>query len=146
MTQLYESLPSTTSANFACNCNARTARTFGVVNHAIKVLDVAQAVAAQLQGVSSGTQAIVHHIKGTLVLEGGAGVPIGYNDLHHGSPVHDGSDAPPVLIPAAMHKPKPLSRTAEGCREGVVFRACAYLQGPHLMHTLLKGTVEGLVC
>lgn len=51
-------------------CGGGAQRTPGVVDHAIKVLDVAQAVAAQLQGVGSGAQAVVHHIKGALVLEG----------------------------------------------------------------------------
>ena len=93
----------------ACHSTAQqsTARTFGVVDHAIEVLDVAQAVTAQLQGVSSGAQTIVHDIKGALMLERGTGVPIGYNDLHHGSSMHDGPNAPPILIPAPHTNPNP---------------------------------------
>ena len=107
MTLLYHCLPSTISAKLPCNSTAHTARTFGVVYHAIKVLDVAQAVAAQLQGVGGGAQAVVHDIKGALVLEGGAGVPIRYNDLHHGPSVHDRPYSPSILIPAAMHAATP---------------------------------------
>ena len=74
-------------------------RTLGIVDHAIKVLDVPQAITAQLQGVGGEAQAVVHDIEGTLVLEGVAGVAIGHNDLHHGPSVHDGPDAATVFIP-----------------------------------------------
>ena len=84
-----------------------TAHTSGVVDHAIKVFDVAKAVTAQLQGVGGGAQAIVHDIKGAFVLEGGAGVPIGHYDLHHGPSMHDGPDAATILIPAPHTNPNP---------------------------------------
>ena len=73
--------------------------TLGVVDHAIKVLDVTQAVTAQLQGVGSEAQAVVHDIEGALVLEGVAGVPIRHNDLHHGCSVHDGPHSPSIFVP-----------------------------------------------
>lgn len=72
---------------------------FGVVDHAIKVLDVTQAVTPKLKGVGCESQAIVHDIKGTLVLEGMAGVAIGHNDFHHGGTVHDGPHMTTILIP-----------------------------------------------
>lgn len=78
------------------------ASTFGIVDHAVKVFDVTQAVAPKLQGVGCEAQAIVHDIKGALVLEGVAGVTIGYNDLHHGTAVHDWSHMAPILIPAGV--------------------------------------------
>ena len=40
--------------------------TFAVIQHSIKVLDVAEAVAAQLQAVGAEAQAIVANIKGAL--------------------------------------------------------------------------------
>ena len=76
------------------------AHTLGIVDHAIKVLDVTQAVTAQLQGVGGGAQAIVHDIKGALVLEGVAWVSIWHNDLYHGPSVHDRSHTAAILIPA----------------------------------------------
>ena len=73
--------------------------TLSIIDHSVKILDVAQAVTAQLQRVCGEAKAIVHDIKGAFMLEGVAGVPIGHNDLHHGCPVHDGSHPPPILIP-----------------------------------------------
>ena len=82
-----------------------SAHTLGIVDHAIKVLDVTQAVTAQLQGVGGGAQPIVHDIKGALVLEGVAWVPIGDNDLYHGRSVHDGSHATTILVSVDWHSP-----------------------------------------
>ncbi len=59
-----------------------TAITFAVIQHSIKVLDVAQAVTAQGQGVGTEAQAIVTHIKGTLPLKGSVWVAIGHCHLH----------------------------------------------------------------
>ena len=83
-------------------CIGRTGMlAFGIVDHAIKVLDVTQAVTAKLKGVGCESQAIVHDVKGTLVLEGVAGVPVGHNDFHHGGTVHDGPHMATILIPTA---------------------------------------------
>ena len=47
--------------------------TFTVVQHSVKVLDVAEAVAAQLQAVGTEAQAIVANIKGALPAEAAPG-------------------------------------------------------------------------
>ncbi len=47
--------------------------TFAVVQHRVKVLDVAEAVAAQLQAVGTEAQAIVANIKGALPAEAAPG-------------------------------------------------------------------------
>lgn len=47
-----------------------------VVDHAIKVMDLSQAITAQLQRVCGEPQAVVHDVKGTLALKGMAWVSI----------------------------------------------------------------------
>ena len=52
-----------------------------VVDHAVKVMDLAQAVAAQLQRVCGEAEAVVHNVEGALALKGMTRVSVLHTSL-----------------------------------------------------------------
>jgi hypothetical protein len=62
---------------------------------------MAKAVAAKLQRRARESQAIVDHIKCTLLVEGRARVAIGHDDLNSAGAVDDGAHTAAILIPTA---------------------------------------------
>ncbi len=64
------------SAQVIMQGGCRLGLTVLVVDHAIKVVDLAQAVAAQLQGIGREPEAVVNNVEGALALERMTGVPV----------------------------------------------------------------------
>eukprot|EP00951_Prasinocladus_malaysianus_P005026 scaffold35711_cov34-Prasinocladus_malaysianus.AAC.2 len=84
-----------------------------VVEHPVKVMDVSEAVAAQLQRVGTEPQAVVAHVKGTLPCVAGVGVAVRHGHLHKRPSVHNApsvvfdlvEDEPLAVVPAHPEAP-----------------------------------------
>ena len=65
---------------------------------AVKVVDVPQAVAAQVKAAGTLSKAVVNGIKGTLACVGHAGVAVGHNDLRDRQAMQDGANTAAVVV------------------------------------------------